>query len=470
MSDATLEKMFSDHIESLDTFVTLWDTIAEQLPDLLGENRVNDTAELEKIGVEIHGASEKFREQLAHPRITIATTGTTSGGKSTIVNLFCGAEIMPVDAGEMSAGIVTIDHHSEHRSLRILETPGALWTCGEWCNLTDNDIRKQLKEVMDAYNAVRDTVKQPDSPPVIEIEYPTSIGRTPQEFGLPSGFTLRIMDLPGLKYSGDHGSANVIRNSRDALCVLTFNAEETDPRKQEELLKQVVQQIKELGGSPARMLVVFNRIDAFRRDLNWPDNENKYVETWSEKIRSTMTEVLVEHTDDIVKMQMLRLSSMPALHAKLMNERTGEEQINAGERLLPYFPLLPKDVKNDLHCNPTKWIEQDFRRVYEGIWHASYADDLYTYLRKHIQKNIPELLLPPIMREFRDSVTPSVDWLGSIVVAELNSSEEKYSNECERLEELGDSRQRVYPPSVILNEVKDLLLNQAEADPSLRSG
>ena len=38
----------------------------------------------------------------------IATIGTTSSGKSTIVNALIGRRIAPIEAGEMSGGVLTL--------------------------------------------------------------------------------------------------------------------------------------------------------------------------------------------------------------------------------------------------------------------------------------------------------------------------------------------------------------------------
>ncbi|BAZ15442.1 hypothetical protein NIES4071_73140 [Calothrix sp. NIES-4071] len=67
---------------------------------------------------------------------------------------------------------------------------------------------------------------------------------------------MRVLDLPGLAYVGDTGNANVIKQCREALCLVTYNSAETDKQKVRSLLQEVVQQVKDLGGSPARMLFV----------------------------------------------------------------------------------------------------------------------------------------------------------------------------------------------------------------------
>jgi len=87
------------------------------------------------------------------------------------------------------------------------------------------------------------------------------------------------MDLPGLAFVGDQGNANVIKQCREALCLVTYNSEETDPQKVSNLLQEVVQQVKELRGTPARMLFILNKIDVFRRDgNNWTKSEERFIE------------------------------------------------------------------------------------------------------------------------------------------------------------------------------------------------
>ncbi|MGJ5675394.1 MAG: hypothetical protein ACR9NN_17570 [Nostochopsis sp.] len=57
-------------------------------------------------------------------------------------------------------------------------------------------------------------------------------------------------------------------------------------------MQEVVQQVKDLGGSPARMLFALNRIDVFRADRNWPETENRFVENTIRSIKNELTEQL----------------------------------------------------------------------------------------------------------------------------------------------------------------------------------
>lgn len=53
-------------------------------------------------------------QRLENPSFRIATIGTTSSGKSTIVNAIIGRKIAPIEAGEMSGGVLTLQHFQEH--------------------------------------------------------------------------------------------------------------------------------------------------------------------------------------------------------------------------------------------------------------------------------------------------------------------------------------------------------------------
>ena len=54
-------------------------------------------------------------QRLENPSFRIATIGTTSSGKSTIVNALIGRRIAPIEAGEMSGGVLTFKHSQERR-------------------------------------------------------------------------------------------------------------------------------------------------------------------------------------------------------------------------------------------------------------------------------------------------------------------------------------------------------------------
>jgi hypothetical protein len=70
-----------------------------------------DSEHFNQLNNKFQSALNRLHQDLQSSTLILATTGTTSSGKSTIVNLLCGADIMPRMALEMSAGVVYI-HYS----------------------------------------------------------------------------------------------------------------------------------------------------------------------------------------------------------------------------------------------------------------------------------------------------------------------------------------------------------------------
>ena len=260
---------------------------------------------------------DTLRESLAHPTLILATTGTTSSGKSTLVNLLCGAEIMPVAVQEMSAGVVTIEY-SDRQAIKIDETAGATWECGTWNDVSSEEIYSRLDKVMKLYLKSKIDSNSAVACPQSTVYYPFRLVAEPGLLDLPEGTTVKIMDLPGLAHVGDEGNAEVIRKSREALCLVTYNSSETDKEKVNSLLQEIVDQVKELGGSPGRMLFILNRIDVFRDDRDWPKSETAFFERTDAEIRRKLKENLSEYSDAIDKVRILKLSSLPALLSLLM--------------------------------------------------------------------------------------------------------------------------------------------------------
>ncbi len=384
-------------------------------------------------------ARDKFIEAMQNPTVILATTGTTSSGKSTLVNFLCGSEIMPVAVGEKSAGIVTI-HHSEHRKLSIQDTPGATWPRGDWPKagqheLTDEAIREVLDRVMSDYNKLRD---QPGEPacPIIDLWYPTRLGRDSRLLDLPKACTFRILDLPGLKYVGDEGNSKVIRqNCREALCLVLYDSAEVDPQKKRNLLEQVADQVKELGGSPARMLFVLNRIDAFGQNIGGHEEEEEFVRETERAIREILDKKLPEHRDYIRRLKPVKLSAKPGLLALIAQSHIGNEQLQALQGIDDSFRrLIPTAVRDELLGNVRKWKPVQIQAVTEGVMRTSHSLAFEERLRSHVRERLPELIIPQAVDRFRGHAEfDAVSWADVISQAELNSSTERYQRECERI-------------------------------------
>ncbi|WP_228059593.1 dynamin family protein [Plectonema radiosum] len=100
--------MLFEDVELKATLLTkCWNNFYTEISQYLPDSRYQP--EMEELSVKLNEALNKLINEIRSPTLSLATTGRTSSGKSTLVNLLCGAEILPVAVSEMSAGAVTIE-------------------------------------------------------------------------------------------------------------------------------------------------------------------------------------------------------------------------------------------------------------------------------------------------------------------------------------------------------------------------
>lgn len=425
---SNIKNIFEAVEESIRNVYQEWGTFQQKIREQLPAEYYT---ELEDLNSQFQVAVRELVKELSEPVLTLATTGTTSSGKSTLVNFLCGAEIVPVAVQEMSAGVVIVEY-SETKSLKIDQTPGAIWECGEWNNLTDEDIYDRLDQVMKSYLQANRDGKTSVACPQTTIYYPFRLVANPKLLDLPEKTKVRIMDLPGLAHVGDEGNGSVIRKCKEALCIVTYNSAETDRQKVSNLLQEVVDQVKELGGSPARMLFVLNRIDEFRKDQNWPDSERDFFKRTVHDIKQKLTKDLEEYQEDISALQVIKMSAFPALlsiHMKSANQQKSTQACRKIDSMFNF--LIPEDIIEDLPRKVERWEHHERHRVAETVWEASYAKEFHKYLKEHIDQHFPQLVIPQIIDRFKAKAGNAIaEWAIQTTYAFINSSEEDYQKEC----------------------------------------
>ncbi len=436
-----IQKHYDDWLSIQIQIKKLLEQQAEQSKSKDARSQIlHDTERVTKQDLLLQESITTFKHEIDNPLITIATSGTTSSGKSSLVNLLCGAPIMPVAVQEMSAGTVVIDHHPTNRTLKIPHTDGIPTEyTGEWFDISDDDIASRLKNIMNYYRQLREENREPPAPR-FELQYPTRIGLNPEKTGLPAGFRLRIIDLPGLKYIADEHNRDVIRQEiKPALCLVTYNSEETDPKKQDALLEQVVEQVREMRGSPARMLFVLNRIDAFLRDGDGNVQAKNFVAKIQRSICKKIADNLPEYREQAEKLKAQPLSTAPALYAHqiLTSEVDGVviQAITAIDKT--YNKLIAQDVIEELPRKTSQWSVDERKQVAEFVWSSSYGKELDQTLSAHIQQNIPQLLLPHLLKAVTDSSSKALEVAHLIVHTKIHATNENYQKECDRLSRIG---------------------------------
>ncbi|RLB93273.1 MAG: hypothetical protein DRH26_04320 [Deltaproteobacteria bacterium] len=127
----------------------------------------------------------------------------------------------------------------------------------------------------------------------------------------------------------------------------------------------------------------------------------------------------------------------------MLKKGNNQEQEKGGRVINRYFRVLLTDDLDDELGGPSRWSEQDKKRVYEAVWMTSYAKDFQKNLKQHIKNHLPELVIPQIIDGFKKKITiPEADnqncvvWGLQTINAEMNSSKEKYEAECRNLEEI----------------------------------
>ena len=197
-------------------------------------------------------------QRLKNPSFRIATLGTTSSGKSTIVNALIGRKIAPIEAGEMSGGVLTIKH-SQEQKLIIEKTKDAPWDTGESTG-SDEDLYQRISTVMHSYHNARK--KQEYVAPQITAYVPLLPASNSSLLGLPNGIGVELIDLPGLKSVQDRTNLATIQkqvNKAFSLVALDYMQVDDDQRKL--LLEELKNVVEYLQGRTDSMIFILNRVD-----------------------------------------------------------------------------------------------------------------------------------------------------------------------------------------------------------------
>jgi len=415
-------------------------------------------------------AVERFETAAHAPDVTIATTGTTSSGKSTLANLLLGEELLPKAVQEMSAGVVRVHHAAEERVLVVEETRGASWPTGKWQDIDAETVRRRLEDTMAAFRRAlgEDGVVAPEElePPRFVIRWPTRLGERLDEFGLPPGTNLTIVDLPGLKFVNDDVNGPVVRDQvGKALCVVAYNSFETDPRKQAALLREVVDQVKALRGSPARMLFVLNRIDAFLKDRDPSASEREFADRVTRQIRLGLRKALPEFSGHVETIEPVALSSEPALYATLAEQADVEHAVQIARRLKrEYSGLFPEEQLERLPGSPLDWSADQRRWFFQEARYKSRFEQFERHLREHVTWNLPELLLPDLIEGADGAMRSALAVVDAIILAYGETEREQVAQAKAQLEAVNRELKRLKSEAV---KILDPLREVADGDGDL---
>lgn len=216
-----------------------------------------------------------IKNELDNPTFKIAMIGTTSSGKSTMLNALIGRQIAPIEADEMSAGVVSI-RHGDKLSMFVKETQGMTWASGDYKVKTDmeiyNSMRDNEKGIMALYRRASNAAKDGERilAPEIEITAPLApkCGGIP-DFRFPESVNLQFFDLPGLKNEKDRKNLEIIQQYlKNAFLIVVLNYDDTDTEKREKLLQEIYDNVIAVCRNKEAVLYVLNKVDRRTRNDN----------------------------------------------------------------------------------------------------------------------------------------------------------------------------------------------------------
>ena len=114
------------------------------------------------------------------------------------------------------------------------------------------------------------------------------------------------------------------------------------------------------------------------------------------------------------------------------------EKLRATSKLDKRFNfLIPEDIQDDLPRRAERWSEHDRKRVSNAVLLEANANQFHQHLKQHVRDEYPQLIIPQIVKKFKDTATNKlVEWSSQTTSAVVNSSEERYRSERERIQKI----------------------------------
>lgn len=416
-------------------------------------------AELSEGLATFNTALQEARGRLANPALSIATIGTTSSGKSTIVNALVGRRIAPIAAGEMSGGVLTL-RHAEGRRLTVDAVEGAPWEAGTWTDLSDAEAYSRIRDgVMRPYHDARKS--RVCVAPQVLAEGPLLPSVDPGLLGLPPDLAVEFIDLPGLKSVQDRANLAVIQTRvHKAFSLVALDYFQTDEDHRRKLLEELTRVVKYLQGRPDSMLFVLNRVDGRGQD-------DEPIEVRVGALKREIKEVLqLQNAPDVLPFEARLLyraqcawgaadSSTPATSREVQLEQLRalfEECASSLKRRTKEHPELCawlRDVEDTVDAGEAP-SSADLRKLLELAREWSGGRELWRCLRARIEESFSELVILPSLVEVLDTHRCLSDALKAVSKIRKIDSRERLSRERVRIdlvrqrlhEEVGATRER----------------------------
>jgi len=424
----------------------------------LKQSEIIDDSAVRELIEQFRPVFDQTRERLDHPTLSIATLGTTSSGKSTIINALIGRKIAPILNDEMSGGVLRIKHSKQSvliikgeeskegeeqkigkskqsrkkRKGSVIEQ--ARWESGVWRGLSDAQMYERIKSVMERYHKFR---KESECPaPDVAVWDDLLPVNNHSLLSLPEGIDIEFVDLPGLKSVDDVTNLRVIQSEfKKSCCLVSLSYDQVDEQHRQALLKELKEVVSNVMGGHdvknqtqqdkiASIIFVLNKVDVRGSDDRPLDQQIKKLQ---EEIQSTLS---LKNPPTIIPLSArLLFLAQCAWGTGLMGEASNVAPHIRSEYLQSLsnecFKFLKRNLRNDdeaLHYwfytierkmdQGSEIDDETMRQILRYAMESSGGQELWQTLRQRINTSFTELVLVPSLRPLLTSL--------DVLIAQLN--------------------------------------------------
>lgn len=355
--------------------------------------------------------SDETLLRLKNPMITIATVGTTSSGKSTILNGFIGRDIAPCNIDEMSAGILTFTPSETENKLIVKESPEGYWFGKTYQNMSDDNMRAEIERIFDIYKSKKSN--RVCSAPQIEVIGKFLWNLNKEIFDLPGNIKFRFIDLPGLRREkGDRKNLKVIQDvlkEVKPLCVLAMDYSQlATPEALESLLSELTTTIKNLDGSTESIIFILNKVDLYNKGqaTTLEDDIAKFRKRVIAKLSTELPKYNFDNIEIIPYIGILQNNAQIAIglqnHKKCdildynpdvlsrLSTNCSKTFQNSEKSIRRFFNSITDDLVEKEPIN-----NDDLKQLLDYAYEISYANRFIGELKHRIKESFNEIVIYP---------------------------------------------------------------------------
>ena len=418
-------------------------------------------------------------QRLKNPSFRIATLGTTSSGKSTIVNALIGRKIAPIEAGEMSGGVLTIQH-SQEQKLIIEKTEDAAWDTGEWTGLNDEDLYQRISVVMHSYHDARK--KREYVAPQITAQVSILPACNSSLLGLPDGIEVELIDLPGLKSVQDQTNLATIQkqvNKAFSLVALDYMQVDDDHRKR--LFEELKQVVEFLQGRTDSMIFILNRVDQRGTDdLPLPVRIDKLKEQIKQDLSLPELPDVLPFNARLLYYAQCAWGSGSLHEPSLINQELRLKLLKAMfQDCAGVIKLKTKDNRElrnrfrdfEDQVEDNKFIDDEtMRKILRYSLEWSGGRELWDRFRVRVQESFSELVILPILLEVFTNYDALAESLGILIEAGTINNKEQVDKEIDKIANIRQDLQKNIKKigKDFQGEIEELIAGLKSEDPNTR--